>query len=195
MNKSVKTLFVLFVLLGLPAFAWYFLESGTKMRKEALVALKPKEVISGFHHTGLLDIPISEDSLKGKRWLIGIIGADSLRIKNADILMRLYRQSLEEFQPFVFIISGLIFGEQTETVNQHCKWPVSDNHWKISYLNADHVFPFANSVFQIPAEYSGQSIVILLDDNLTVRNFYKLSDKEDVLKLVRHYPVFLSLKN
>lgn len=48
MHRGLKVLIVLVILIGMPLFAWYFLNEGTQMRKEAMAYLTPKETISSF---------------------------------------------------------------------------------------------------------------------------------------------------
>ncbi|MBK9272313.1 MAG: BRCT domain-containing protein [Saprospiraceae bacterium] len=194
MTQQIKIALVLIILIGLPLFAYYFLQSGTRMRKEAMEALKPKIAISHFQNTDWKDRTISEDSLKGSKWLVAVLGADSMNRDHVQKLIKLNQQSSEEFTQKTYLIAGMNSGETADYLNALLSVPIHDPKWIISYMAADHVFPFSASVFGIPEEYKNTSVAIFLDDKQQIRNYYKLSDSEDVKKLVRHLPVFLSLK-
>ncbi len=194
MYQKFKLLLIFIILIGLPAFAWYFLESGTAMRKEAMEALKPKIGISHFQNVEWHDTPVTEDSLKGKRWMVAILGADSANREHVQTLLKLNKQSEVEFTLRTFVLAGMNSGETAEYLNAHLSVPVNDPKWLVSYMAAEHVFPFTEQIFSTPADYQKQSIVVLLDDKQQIRNYYKLSDPDDLKNLVRHLPVFLSLK-
>ena len=51
MSNAFKFALVFIILIGLPAFAYYYLQKGTSMRKEAMLALKPKQEIGHFQAT------------------------------------------------------------------------------------------------------------------------------------------------
>lgn len=194
MSSRFRILAVILILIGLPLFAWYFLDAGTRMRKEAMESLKPKDVIQHFQNTTYDESIITDDSLKGSRWLIALIAADSQTVNHADAVLRLRKQSSEEFSLKTLAIVGQNFGETSEFLNSKLNWPVGANDFRICYMSSSHIFPFGDSVFNIPDEFKNQSLVILVDDKLQIRNYYKLSDAHDVKLLVRHLPVFLSQK-
>lgn len=195
MPRWFKILLVLVILVGMPLFAWYFLNKGTQMRKEAMALLLPKETISSFQSVTDTDKVYYSDSLFGKRWLIAILGADETRKKSAEIIENLYKQTSIDFELNVFTISGLFFGEKMSEISQKLHWPSSNKNWINTFMAQDHVYPFANSIFIIPEKYQNKPCVVLLDENSKVRNYYNLTVESDVRSLVRHLPVFLSLKN
>mgnify|MGYP003525368618 CR=1 FL=1 len=169
MRRGLKVIIILVILIGMPLFAWYFLNEGTQMRKEAMAYLTPKETISSFQCITESESLFYSDSLIGKRWLVGILGGDDNRVKAAQVIENLYKQTSIDFDINVFTITGLIFGEKMSDV--------------------------ANSIFIIPEKYQSIPCAILLDEHNRVRNYYSLIDESDVKSLVRHLPVFLSLKN
>lgn len=194
MNSKLRILAVALILIGLPLFAWYFLNAGTRMRKEAMGSLKPKDAVQHFQNTSSDNLIITEDSLKGARSLVALIAADSQATEHVDIVLRLRKQSSEEFNLRTLIVAGQNFGENIDYLNSKFGFSTSSSDFRVCYMAASHVFPFGNSVFNVPSDYKDQSIAILVDDQLQIRNFYKLSDPQDVKLLVRHLPVFLSLK-
>ncbi len=195
MNKYLKTTLVLLILIGMPAFAWYFLERGTSLRKAAMKSLEPKEAIGQFETPTEKDIIINSEKLKGKRWLIAVIGSLDRRTDYCKILTNLYQQSKESFKPYIMTVIGLKHGEPLKATSETLKLPSEDNHWNICYLSIDHVFPFCAEAFNLREAYQDKDCIILLDENLMVRNYYLLSDTKEIQKLIREYPVFLSLKN
>lgn len=195
MRRGLKVLIILVILIGMPLFAWYFLNEGTQMRKEAMAYLTPKETISNFQCITESESLFYSDSLIGKRWLVGILGGDDNRVKAAQVIENLYKQTSIDFDINVFTITGLIFGEKMSDVGHILNWPQNNKKWVNTYMAKDHVYPFANSIFIIPEKYQSIPCAILLDEHNRVRNYYSLIDESDVKSLVRHLPVFLSLKN
>jgi len=194
MKKTFNLILIAGILIGLPLFAWYYLSKGTQMRKEAMSDLRPKAELSNFQ-TSLEDESIFfSDSLLGKNWIVAIIGADSSRVKHLNILNKIYIQTKEEFSVNILTIVGLYPGEMLRDMSQLLGIPNSKN-WLKSYMAANHVYPFSTEAFSIPEHLKDQDVILLLDRNGKIRNFYKLMDTDSVVDLVRHIPVFLSLKD
>ena len=194
MSAKVRTALILLILIGMPIFAWYFLEKGSGMRKNAMLELKAKDAIDPFETPTENDIIVRQNFLEGKRWMIAIIGNDDNRNEIAQTVLNLYSQSKEEFKPNIMCVTGLKSGESMPQITQNLQFKSSDSTWLNCYLSESHLYPFTKEVFNIPNEYSNRPSVILVDEKLLVRNYYKLDDPVDVKKLVWQYPVFLSLK-
>lgn len=194
MKKTFNLILIAGILIGLPLFAWYYLSKGTQMRKDAMADLIPKAELGNFQ-TSLEDESIFySDSLLGKNWIVAIIGADSTRSKHVNILNKLYTQTKEEFSVNVFTIIGLYHGELLRDMSQLLGLPNSKN-WLKSYMAANHVYPFSAEAFSIPEHLKNQNVILLMDKNGKIRNYYSLLDDASVVDLVRHIPVFLSLKD
>ncbi|MCC6816611.1 MAG: hypothetical protein IT267_09380 [Saprospiraceae bacterium] len=194
MRNKLRVFVVFVILIGLPIFAWYFLQKGSTMRKDALFQLQAKDVIDEFETSTENDIIVRQSFLKGKRWLISILGNDERRFLNSATVLNLYHQSKQEFKPFVMNITGLVAGESMPQITQLLKFKSSDSTWLNCYMADNHLFPFTQEVFNIPDHFRNHPCVILLDENLQIRNYYNLDSKDEIQKLVWQYPVFLSLK-
>lgn len=181
------------IIIGLPAFAWYYLNKGTQMRKSAMENLSPKSEMGNFQTVTEKDSLYYSQSLQGKRWIIGIIGADSLRIKHLKDLKDLVGQAKLEFSVNVFTIIGLYQGELITEMSDKLEIGRETN-WVKTYMAANHVFPFSTDAFSIPESHSNQNIIALVDEEGRMRNYYKFEDKEEIKTAVREIPVFLSLK-
>ncbi|MEP7195362.1 MAG: hypothetical protein ABI851_02510 [Saprospiraceae bacterium] len=177
----------------MPGFAWYYLQKGTTLRKNAMAALQPKGEIGKFETPTEKDVVIRPDQLKGNRWLIAIIGTED-RSKFTPTILNIYKQSKDEFLPNILFLTGLEMGESIPIVSQQLKLPSDNPKWLICYFAKEHLFPFSKDAFNIIDTYANKSCVMLVDENLQIRNTYLLSEDSDVKQLVRHYPVFLSLK-
>lgn len=194
MRKTFNLILIACILIGLPIYAWYYLSKGTQMRKEAMADLSPKAEMSNFQTTLDDESIFYSDSLLGKSWIVAIIGADSLRGNHLEILQKIFNQSKEEFSINVFSIVGLYPGELIRDMSQVLKIPQS-KFWLKSYMATNHVFPFSTEAFSIPENLNNQDVILLLDKHGKIRNFYSLSNKDSVVEVVRHIPVFLSLKD
>ncbi|MEO6191008.1 MAG: hypothetical protein ABIO44_12255 [Saprospiraceae bacterium] len=195
MRSKLRILAIVIILAGMPAFAWYFLEKGTNLRKSAMRALVIKSSIGQFEIPSEKDYIIRPDSLKGRRWLIAILGDKESRIKNSQQLLNLYKQSKDEFHTNILSIIGLENGEAMPLTSQNLKLPSDDKNWLICYMASDHVYPFCKEAFNLESAYQNKPCIILVDENLMIRNYYLFNDEREFKNLVRHYPVFLSLKN
>ncbi len=194
MKKTFNLLAIGLILIALPVFAWYFLEKGTKMRKDAMADLSPKATMSPFQ-TSLEDADIFySDSLLGKNWLIGVFSIDSFRNQDIETLKNIFKQTKEEFNVHVFTVIGLQQGELVREMGQKLQLP-QDKLWLNSYMAMQHVFPFCESSFGIPEKFRNQNLIILLDRKGNIRNYYSLENKDAILNVVRQIPVFLSLKD
>ena len=194
MSAKLRTAIIFLILIGLPIFAWYFLQKGSGMRKNAMAELKAKDTIDAFETPTENDIIVRQNFLVGKRWLVAILGNDDNRNLMAHTVLNLYNQSKEEFKPNIMCITGLKSGESMPQITQNFKFKSSDSTWLNCYLSENHLHPFTQEVFNLPNEYKNRPSVILVDEDLHVRNYYRLDDPDDVKKLVWQYPVFLSLK-
>jgi len=195
MNRILRFTGVLIILVGMPLFAWYFLEKGTAMRKNAMRSLEPKTVLGHFETQTEKDQTVTPASLNGKRWLIAVIGIGESRIYAAEVILKLYRQSQDEFHPKFLTITGMNSGEAMPAMSQLLQFPSNNNDWLICYMAAEHIYPFSAEAFNIPEVYRNQPVIILVYENQKIRNYYLINDSRQMQTLVREYPVFLSLKN
>lgn len=193
MNRKTQRALILLLILGLPLFVWFYLDKGTQMRKSAMDHLSPKAEMGNFQTVTEKDSLYYSHSLQGKRWIIGIIGADSLREKHVQVLKDLTRQAKEEFTVNVFTIIGLYQGELISEMSEKLKIS-SESDWVKTYMASNHVFKFGADAFSVPDSHANQNIIALLDPEGRMRNYYRLSDPEDIKTAVREIPVFLSLK-
>jgi hypothetical protein len=166
---------------------------GTKMRKDAMADLQVKESIGNFQSVTDSDSLFNSESFKGKKWLVAVIGADSLRMKHLTIFKNIFKQSKEEFDVNVFTIVGLYSGELIPDMGKQFELPL-DRKWIKTYMAAQHVYVFSADAFVIPEAFQNKNLAILVDEKGNIRNYYSLEDETQVVNLVRQVPVFLSLK-
>ncbi|NOT36093.1 MAG: hypothetical protein HOP11_01810 [Saprospiraceae bacterium] len=178
----------------MPITAWYFLNKGSVLRKNAMEELKAKDVIDAFETPTENDLIVNTNFLKGRRWLVAILGNGPRRADNAQNILNLYNQSKEEFKPNILCITGLLQGESMPQMTQQLKLRSTDSTWLNCYLAENHVHPYTYEVFNIPLEFKNKACAVLVDEKLHVRNYFNLDDPASVKELVWQYPVFLSLK-
>ena len=193
MSNTFKFALVFIILIGLPAFAYYYLQKGTNMRKEAMSALSPKQEIGHFQATTETDSVFYSGSLAGKRWLIAVIPSDGSREVLTNKILNIYKQTEKEFDFNIFTIVGIQEGELMYELSKKFKWP-DTKKWIKTYMASQHVFPFVNSGLNISESYQNKACVILLDEHRMIRNIYDLNDEKEVKHLIQQLPVFLSLK-
>ncbi len=193
MSNTFKFALVFIILIGLPAFAYYYLQKGTNMRKEAMSALSPKQEIGHFQATTETDSVFYSGSLAGKRWLIAVIPSDGSREVLTNKILNIYKQTEKEFDFNIFTIVGIQEGELMYELSKKFKWP-DTKKWIKTYMASQHVFPFVNSGLNISESYQNKACVILLDEHSMIRNIYDLNDEKEVKHLIQQLPVFLSLK-
>lgn len=163
------------------------------MRKDAMSELEPKFQIGNFQSVTDADSLFYSESFLGKKWIVGIVGADSLREKHIEIVKDLYRQSKDEFTCNVFTIIALQSGELIVDMGKQFGLPY-DANWIKTYMAAKHIFLFSSEAFSIPDSKNNQSMVVFVDNEGMTRQYYSLSNPDDVIKMARQLPVFLSLK-
>ena len=194
MKKVLTLLLIGIILVGLPIYAWYYLSEGTKMRKQAMTDLEPKAEVGNFQSVTEQDSLFYSESLKGNRWIIAIIGADSLRPGHINIVKNIFKQSKEEFSVHLYSIIGLTQGELIPEMNQKFDLP-RDRNWIKTYMAEKHVYVFAADAFSIPEGHKNKNLIIFLDEFGKIRNYYNLGDAAEVKHLSRQVPVFLSLRH
>jgi hypothetical protein len=193
LKKYLNYFLVAIILIGLPLFAWYYLSKGTQMRKDAMAELEVKSEVGNFQSVTDSDSIFYSESFHGKRWIVGIIGADSSRLHCIELLKNIYKQSKEEFAINIFTIVGLFSGELIPDMGKQLDL-VQDRNWIKTYMAAKHIYLFSEDAFSIPEKYKNENIVVLVDEFGKIRQYYSLSDELEVKKMVRQIPVFLSLK-
>lgn len=193
MSRLYQLLLLGIIVIGFPFFAWYYLNKGTQMRKLAMQHLAPKGMLSNFQTATDQDSVISSEGLSGKRWIIGIIPADSSRQENINEFKKIIAQVSGEFSTHVFTIIGLELGEQISQIGQQLDLPRKST-WFSTFLAKNHVFPFSSDAFSLPEKYLDKPLIVLLDENGQIRNYYSLNLPDEVKTAIREIPVFLSLK-
>lgn len=192
--RLIKTLGLFILLIGLPAFAWYFLNQGTQMRKEVIARLEPKGTMGNFQSVTDRDSLFYSESLIGKRWIIAVIAADSSRQANVDIFKNIKKQIGNEFSLNVFSLIGLFPGEFIYEMSSVLGIG-SLEFWEKSYMAENHIYPFASDAFDIPESYKNRNLAILMDEQGRIRRYYAIDDPQELKSAIREIPVFLSLKN
>jgi hypothetical protein len=190
----IKQLIVFIVIVGLPLTAWFFLNKGSQMRKEALERLQPKGSVGHFQMSVDIDSIFDAGMMSGKRWVVGILGHDSIRGVQMQFFQELLRQAGNEFPMHVFTIAAIAPGERIEGLSVAMGFP-STPFWIKAYLASIHVFPFAQGAFEVPNAYSDRDILIFVDEKGRIRNYYSLEDEFDRKQAVRDLPIFYALKN
>ena len=171
-------------MIGLPLYAWYYLTKGTQMRKDAMADLEPKAEVGNFQSVTDADSLFYSESFQGKRWIVGIVGADSSRENGIHILKDIYKQSKEEFTMNVFTIIGLFSGELIPDMSKQFELP-REHNWIKTYMAAKHVYVFSEDAFSIPESYKNKNIIVLVDENGKIRQYYSLTDDLEVKKMAK----------
>ncbi len=192
--KRFNVLLVLFILVGMPMSAWYYLNKGTKMRKEALASLNVIGELNHFELTLHTDSLFSNSDLAGKRWLIGIVPNTIRQVKDINRLQALYRQAKSDFNPNFLILVGVPDGFNQEDWFQRTN-AQAFMEWRFSFIHHNHLSEFSKKVFSIPAHLEHRPVVVLVDENNKIRKWVDISDDEQFRTFTTHYPVFLSFKN
>lgn len=193
-TRLVRTVGLLILLIGLPAFAWYFLNQGTQMRKEVMARLEPKGNLGNFQSVTDRDSLFYSESLLGKRWIIAVIAADSSRQTNVEIFKNIKKQIGNEFSLNVYSLIGLFPGELIYEMSTELGISSFD-FWEKSYMAENHIYPFASDAFDIPESYRNKNLAILMDEQGRIRRYYAIDDQQELKNAIREIPVFLSLKN
>lgn len=193
MNRSFSFFLILIILIGLPISAWYFLNKGTQMRKAAMADLQQTIQLGSFQLPVKNDSMIGPQTLLGNRWLIALVPADTGRMEYAIELLGLFKQTEKDFIPNWLTIVATKPGEDRYTLVKDFQWPEKSN-WAISFLAENHLYPFSNEAFRVTTEFQNMPLIFFVDENNYIRQFYRMNNKEDMMRLVRQYPVFLSLK-
>ncbi len=163
------------------------------MRKVAMKNLEPKAEVGNFQSVTDRDSVFYSESLKGKRWVIAVINADSSRDTQIKNLLHLEEQASSEFAINIYILVGLFPSELISTMSKQLQLPARDN-WVKTYMASNHVYPFAMDAFSIPESYKNKNVLIFLDEFGRIRQYYDLTNHEQLLDAIRELPVFLSLK-
>jgi hypothetical protein len=193
LRKALNYFFVAVILIGLPFYAWYYLNKGERMRKDAMADLQPKAEVGNFQSVTDADSLFYAESFRGKKWIVGIVGADSMRAKHLDVIKNIYNQAKEGFRVNFFTIVGLFPGELIPDMRKQLDLP-TDANWTKTYMAAQHVYKFSEDAFSLPQNMLNKNVVVFVDEDGKILQFYSLDDKSETVKLVRQLPVFLSLK-
>jgi hypothetical protein len=194
MKNLLKYLPVAFVLIGLPIFSWYFLNKGTVMRKDAMKSLYVKSDLGQFQTVTDDDSTFQSSAMLGKRWFVVFIPETADFTQAMQISSQIYSQAKDDFSPYVLCISGIKSGISTIEISQNFQKKFDRKFCKNAFLAQDHFAKLGSQIFKIPENLVQKSLVILVDEKSKIRNYYELENENEVKKLVREYPVFLSLK-
>ncbi|HRI00281.1 MAG TPA: hypothetical protein PK006_04440 [Saprospiraceae bacterium] len=193
-SKITSAIVLVLILIILPIFAWYFLQKGTQMRKDAMQDLNPKGGVDLFQLTTDDDSTFTQSHFLTKKWLVCFFEHDSIGLQSLQIIKSINKQASEDFVLNVFSVMGLKEGELIKDASY--KHDISNfKFWKKAYIANVHLYKFCDKVFQVPLELYNKPVALLLDQNSQIRAYYNLEDPESVKMLVKQLPVFLSLKN
>ncbi|MCC6754428.1 MAG: hypothetical protein IT266_10655 [Saprospiraceae bacterium] len=190
----IKHTLVFIVIVGLPLIAWFFLSKGTQLRKEAMARLEPKGAVGPFQMSVDKDSIFDAGMMSGNRWVVGILGSDSLRRRQMLFFQELMKQAGDEFPVHIFTIAAIAAGERIEGISAEMGLPISPG-WVRAYLASVHVYPFARGAFEVPNVYADKDLLIFVDEERRIRNYYLLEDELDRKQAVRDLPIFYALKN
>ncbi len=181
-GKHLKTLAILFVLFGLPALSWLFLQKGLDHRVAILQELDSLGVAP-------VCLPLSRDSMqapqawKEETWLIAFVGENEGSGFDAEALLK--RVYADMSAPAA--LNVLLFkkgAEQTTNIP-----PDQDKRWFEVAMEEPGWSRLATEGFHWPQKNDGKpesNAVALVNKEGVILNFYDLSDEEQIRKMIRH---------
>ncbi len=179
-GKHLRTLLILFVLFGLPALSWVFLQKGLNYRLKVMNELDSLGVAP-------VCLPLVPDSLtspqswKKETWLVAFV-AEPSDTALVTLLKRVYDNLEEKTNLNVLLFRKGPAGMPPAALDE-------DKHWFEVVLNESGWKNLAVEGFHWPQDDSGELLpmmVALVDKEGVIINFYKLSDAEQLKKMVRH---------
>ncbi|MFZ1380149.1 MAG: hypothetical protein WAS56_10815 [Saprospiraceae bacterium] len=194
MQKLLKYIPILLILIGLPLFSWYYLNKGTTMRRDAMKSLVIKSKVSNFQILTDDDSTFTNQGLVDKRWFVLWLPQNADRENMLGTCAKIYDLAKDDFQPHFFSIIGFTTGENANSISELFSKKLNRKYWKNAFIEDEHFSKFGREIFGIPESLISKSIVVLIDDKAQVRNYYNIEDPVVFKQLVREYPVFLSLK-
>lgn len=191
MVKILRYLLILFVLVGLPVFSWYFLNKGTSMRKDAMASLQVKEQVPSFQTLTDDDSTFTKQNLIGKRWFVFLMPTQLDSGKSLSVVTQIYELAKDDFHPYFLTLIGFNQSISTVDIIEPLLKKLDRKYWKNAFIAEEHFDNFTKEVFKLDPIVPS---VVLLDEKAQIRNTYPINNDESIKKLVREYPVFLSLK-
>ena len=155
--KIIKIIAIFTILVVFPALSWYYLDTGLAYRKEARISMEPKESLDQFLEKNEFETKTDlEPICQGKTSLV------------------LYRRS----------------ADHDETINKLFEQFQKANTFQIVILNESGLEPFDDfektNLHMVDAKInSNQSSIILIDQDLQIRNVYNFSEAS-ILEMVSH---------
>ena len=193
LQKILRTGGVLVVLVGLPIFAWYFLNKGAQLRYRVMTELKPKSEVLDFIIAIEKDSIFSKEQLRIAKSLIAFIRHSETGQVAEKNINRIYTQSSKDFQPRMIVFE--VDSSFPDSVIMKPKSAIANQEFVKVYQISENLFRSQfHSAFHLPDSLVKSNIAILVDTQLMIRNYYQLDDQAQLRNLVLHYPVFLSLK-
>jgi hypothetical protein len=186
---------LLLLLVALPLGSFYYLKKGADYRRSALAQFDDYGRMPDLERYDLIagELP---DSLRGNMFVLGWLAAtsDEATAIYAESWRKLGNQFLES--PYIYFVSLV----QDSALAQR----VIREHGLAPYAAVQPFLRMPESAFyqtaeriQLPlSEYDApgtKPIVALVDSSLTVRNFYDLTQEDEVRRLVNHIALFIPL--
>ncbi len=182
-GKHLKTLAILFVLFGLPALSWLFLQKGLDHRRAVFQELDSLGVAP-------VCLPLGSDSMqapqawKEETWLIAFVGSEreDSPVDVEGLLKQVYADMAENAA-----LNVLLFKKGPRKTSDQP--PDRDKHWFEVFAEEPGWSRLATEGFHWPQDDGGKpesNLVALVNKEGVILNFYDLSDEEQIRKMIRH---------
>jgi hypothetical protein len=186
----LQALILTVFLAGLPIGSWYYLREGYNYRKTLLNDLSDLGSLPASSLSNARDSSISVESLKGKALLLIPIRAEDTT--TAQLITSLADQFAESKG-----LSFLLIGNTTPAAQQ---WADYFSDYDARYpglfihLPADHPINTA-TLNTWNRQWLTHKAVAIVDVNSVVRRSYKISDNQDLQRLVEHLAILIPGKS
>jgi hypothetical protein len=179
MRKLFVPIFVIVLLIVLPAISWYYLKSGMSWRREAIGELSDYGSVESvqIHLTDARDIDLQEF----KDHLMIFYRMDCNAIDSEIQTLESIREQFEKRTDVQIFLSG-------DCLNQYTPKKARNNIiQKIDcQANEEACAELDQSFFKVP----GKNIAFV-DGNLNIRNYYQSANQDDRKRLIEHMAMML----
>lgn len=204
---AILAIFVVFMPLG----SWYYLQSGHNYNKELMAELKDYGKVPSFELVNQNNDTIKNEDLEGKFFVVDFYNQGSASAKTTMDYARRILGQFETQNDFFFISHCLDplnqnarklkrFAESEDLAIQRAHFFSGSKQdllrllsigYKVPILDQrkdDGSIPLKSNISQLPEEYP---YLVLVDDNMTIRNYYNVNDEDSVKRLVEHLALIL----
>ena len=182
-GKHLRNLLILFVLFGLPALSWVFLQKGLNHRRA---------VFQELDSLGLAPVclPLSRDSVqapqdwKEETWLVAFVGSEQEHsaVDVEGLLRQVYADLSRNAALNVLLFRKGPHKSSDQVLDR-------DESWFEVVMEEPGWSRLAREGFHWPQDDSGKpesDVVALVNKEGVILNFYELGDEEQIRKMIRH---------